>query len=112
MGVERNDSALRFVEALRRLGEETASLADSSVEQAQHELGDAAEVLRDTVTAAIEEAGPELAAAAALGRKLGYACIGLASLVEEELERRLSDLPIAEAFRQAYSPERRRGRGV
>ena len=112
MGLERNDSASRFVEALRRLGEETASLVDSSVAQAQHELGDAAEALRDTVTAAIEEAGPELAAAGALGRKLGYACIGLASLVEEELERRLSDLPIAEAFRQAYSPEGRRARGV
>ena len=33
-------------------------------------------------------------------------------VVEEELERRLSELPLAEAFRQTYSPERRRGRSV
>jgi hypothetical protein len=112
MVFERSGPASRFIDAVRRLGEETAALVESSVDQAEQELSLVVDMVHDTVVAAAAEAEPELVAAQALGRKLGYACIGLVSLVEEELERRLSDIPAAEAVRQAYAPQPRRSRGV
>jgi hypothetical protein len=99
-------------EALRRLGEDMATLIDATVERAQQEVVDIVEVMRATVTAAAAEAAPDVAATRAFATKLGYACVGLGALLEEEIARRLSDLPVAGAVRNASASNRRRGRGV
>ncbi|HEY6378675.1 MAG TPA: hypothetical protein VI316_05800 [Candidatus Dormibacteraeota bacterium] len=101
-----------LLETLRRLGEDTATLVEATVEQAQQEFGDIVEVMRATVTTAAAEAAPDVAATRAFAAKLGYACIGLAAMLEEEIARRLSDLPAAGAVRNAHASSQRSGRGV
>jgi len=65
------------------------SVVGASVEQAQHQLGQAVEEMRARVQEAADQAQERAAAAAELAVKLAYASVGAVVVAQEEISARV-----------------------